>query len=137
MTRMMVLTATVSLLALGATGHAAAALPAPTSIAATGAPPEIVAYNSEDAALVLDAGSFAKFKASVDAMTATLPDRDKAELQLAFERLAASAQEPASGGEPGEQPQLPDVRSTIEIVFDSYGQELDGKTFDDIVAMAG
>ncbi|SDE36680.1 hypothetical protein [Kordiimonas lacus] len=130
MKRNMALKATVGLLALGATSTL-------SSLPAFAEETTEVAAAEQAMVAKLDTSSLATFKASIRAMKASLSSEDKEQLTLAFEKLAASATEPAAGGEPGTEAKTPDVRSTIEIVYTTMGDKLSGKTFAEIVALAG
>lgn len=134
-TRKLVLTTAVSLLALGAAGPLSAA-----ALAQSTEPVSVTADNKAETEAKLDASSLVKFKESVEKMKAGLNASEKQELTLAFDKLAASAMEPAAGGAAGQMPEAIESnakhRPAIETVYIKLGTKLDGKTFDEIVEMA-
>lgn len=86
--------------------------------------------------VVLETESLKEFKTSLAFMRASLTEENRVELTEALARLSGmeGKQETADS---------PDGRDVIvdpvlaEAVYNKYGTQLDGKTFDDVVAMAG
>lgn len=130
----LVLTTAVSLLALGAAGPLSGA-----ALAQSTEPVSVTTDSKVEGEAKLDASSLVKFKESVEKMKASLNASEKQELTLAFDKLAASAMEPAAGGTATPLPEAIESnakhRPAIETVYIKLGTKLDGKTFDDIVEM--
>ena len=128
----LVLTTTLSLLTLGAlnpTGQ--------TALASDHASMGTESAQTEGiSTLTLDASSLESFKESLGKMKDSLSSSDKALLETALDKLAAAATEPAAGGDMATSTDT-EPQTREEKLYEQLGTRLDGKSFGDIVAMAG
>ncbi|WP_417451197.1 hypothetical protein [Kordiimonas sp.] len=86
--------------------------------------------------VVLNTSSLQQFKTSLAFMRASLPDDDRAELTDALAKLSGTMMERAEAAvTPGTEITVDE--EVAEAVYSKYGNKLDGKTFDQIIAMAG
>ncbi|WP_262689397.1 hypothetical protein [Kordiimonas aestuarii] len=86
--------------------------------------------------VVLETATLKEFKTSLAFMRASLSEDDRAELTDALAKLSGEVMENAEaavtpGTEVTVDPEL------AEAVYNKYGDKLDGKTFDDVITMAG
>jgi predicted small lipoprotein YifL len=90
-------------------------------------------------ALKLDTSSLEAFKESLANMKESLSAEDRANLTNALSQLAAKASD--TGGDMMEAGKnmvkdMGDGKSAAEILYEKMADQLDGKTFEDIMAMA-
>ncbi|MCJ9429142.1 DUF6694 family lipoprotein [Kordiimonas marina] len=149
MKKLIVLTASVSLLALAACGDKAEKKQAPAQPPATSEAPATSSAmdTAKDMAtkaveaLKLDTSSLDAFKASLAKMQASLSPDDQSKLTAALGKLASSATSSSGGGDTSSMMDAAkgmmsggDVTSTL---YEKMGAKLNGLTFNDILKMAG
>ena len=84
--------------------------------------------------VVLKTASLQEFEASLAIMRASLTDDERAELTDALAKLSGEMMERAEAAVTPGTELAPDM-DLAEAVYKKYGNKLNGKTFDDIVAM--
>lgn len=150
MKKLIVLTATASLLALSACGDKAEKKQTTETAPATSEAP-VASKSAMDTAkdmatkaveaLKLDTSSLDAFKSSLSNMKASLSPDDQSKLTSALGKLAASATKESSGSDTDmmmnaakDMMSGKDITSTL---YEKMGDKLNGLTFDDILKMAG
>lgn len=86
--------------------------------------------------VVLETASLKEFKTSLAFMRASLSEENRAELTEALAKLSGME----GKAERAESPEGMDITVDpvlAEAVYNKYGSQLDGKTFEDVVSMAG
>jgi len=151
MKKLIVLTASVSLLTLAACGDKAEKKQAPAQPPATSEAPATSSAmdTAKDMAtkaveaLKLDTSSLDAFKASLDKMKASLSPDDQSKLMAALGKLASSATGMDSSGG-GDTSSMMDAAKGMmnggdmtDTLYQKLGDKLNGMTFDDILKMAG
>ncbi|NVJ96504.1 MAG: hypothetical protein HWE25_00030 [Alphaproteobacteria bacterium] len=88
-------------------------------------------------ALKLDTSSLDAFKSSLAGMKASLSDTDQSKLTEALAGLAKDAGGDSKSGLMDAAKSMASGKSMTETLYEKLGDKLDGKTFEDILAMAG
>lgn len=142
------LTATAMLLALAACGDSSdsskeqaapateAAMPEKSTMdKATEAAKDMASKAVE--ALSLDTSSLDAFKSSLATMKGSLSAEDQTKLMDALSGMVASDGTSSTGGLMDTAKKMSEGKSLTETLYEKMGDKLSGKTFEDILAMAG
>lgn len=142
------LTATAMLLALAACGDsgdsskeqaapaAETAMPEKSTMdKATEAAKDMATKAAE--ALKLDTSSLDAFKSSLANMKSSLSAEDQSKLMDALSHMVTSDGESSTGGLMDTAKKMAEGKSLTETLYEKMGDKLSGKTFEDILAMAG
>lgn len=87
-------------------------------------------------ALKLDTSSLASFKSSLSDMQASLTSGEAGQLQDALGYLAKSTAKESKGGLLGAAKDVASGKSMEDILYDNMKDQLDGLTFDEVLALA-
>lgn len=109
--------------------------PAPAQTGAMDAARDMATQAAE--ALKLDTSSLEAFKSSLAGMKASLTDADKQKLTSALATLAKDAGGDSKSGLMDAAKGMASGKSMTETLYEKLGDRLDGKTFEDILNMAG
>lgn len=140
------LTATAMLLALAACGDSGDSTqkaddtaPAATEAAAEKSTMDKATEMATKAAeaLKLDTSSLDAFKSSLASMKGSLSADDQSKLMDALSGMVASDGKSSTGGLMDTAKKMAEGKSLTETLYEKMGDKLDGKTFEDILAMAG
>jgi hypothetical protein len=86
--------------------------------------------------VMLETATLQEFKTSLAFMRASLSEENREELTQALEKLSGLETAPETeSGEPGSEVTVDPTLA--EAVYNKQGDKLDGKTFEDVIAMAG
>jgi|GEM_PF-1472812 len=143
------LTATAMLLALAACGDSGDSKQEQATAPATeaAAPEKSTMDKAKDAAkdmaakavesLKLDTSSLDAFKSSLASMKGSLSADDQSKLMDALSGLAKDAAGDSKSGLMDAAKSMAEGKSLTETLYEKMGDKLSGKTFEDILAMAG